>query len=47
MEEFKMNPDYIQKHRKSQFDSDWDEDDEDLDIPYDEDDYDMWDDEAD
>ena len=42
MEEVKLSPNNTEATRKSRYDIDWDEDDEDQYIPYDEDDYDMW-----
>jgi hypothetical protein len=41
-----MNPDNTEKFREKKYDIDWDDDLEEF-VPYDEEDYDMWDDEED
>lgn len=47
MEEVKMSPDNTEGLRKRHYDIDWDEDNEDELVPYDEEDYAMWDEEED
>jgi hypothetical protein len=47
MEEVKMSPDNTEGFRKKNYDIDWDEGDEDEFVPYDEEDYDNWDEDED